>query len=160
MNLPVLTEEQISACFAHAKEVKSRQISREEALLYYPHERTDKNKGMYVRYLKGGVRYLHEPSGQFVLLPSYSRSYIRSAINLVITLWKKTPEVINDGACDLFAAQVLTHLHGVQACWLPEGIPHYVIFFDGYYFDAECPYGTKEWRKLPFVVRWLKHAHS
>jgi hypothetical protein len=68
---------------------------------------------------------------------------------------------INNGLCEAFAQDVLEICGGeTRDCyglWLDE-IPgfvgdgdHYVIYFAGKYYDAECPNGVDDWHDIPLI---------
>jgi hypothetical protein len=86
-----------------------------------------------------------------------TKEEISQAILLLLsTAWRcENPiEQINNGSCDEFADDVAKLLqHEVKGQWMPEGIPHCAILFDGLWFDAETPYGVLL-EDHPFVRRY------
>lgn len=37
-----------------------------------------------------------------------------------------------------------------------DGINHSIVVFDGFYYDAEEPFGVEDWRHLPLCARQLR----
>lgn len=64
---------------------------------------------------------------------------------------------VNNGLCEEFAERVTDRLAGADVRWLCDEAPgsdapaHCVVVFHGRYYDAECPEGVPDWRRLPIV---------
>lgn len=78
------------------------------------------------------------------------------AIRALVSEWGKHPWDINNGLCAEFADAIELRIPGAQAVDLPERWTHTVIKYDGFYYDAEEPYGVTHWRQLPLCVRHIR----
>jgi len=80
---------------------------------------------------------------------------------------------INNGLCEEFAVQLEEKIPGSEINATPtcyefdKGWPgHYWLEYKGRCYDAECPNGVRDWKKLPIFVKFLltqkrqKHARS
>jgi hypothetical protein len=72
------------------------------------------------------------------------------------------PDEVNKGGCDSFAdeAKEAVEALGFEAIKYgvrrPEGnLCHVFLFVEdvALFYDAECPYGVRNWHQLPFFVR-------
>jgi hypothetical protein len=74
-------------------------------------------------------------------------------IRKVVRKFHQHPWDINCGRCDEFADEIVARIPGALAIALGDDWAHICIRFNGFYYDAEEPYGVKHWRQLPLCVR-------
>ena len=75
--------------------------------------------------------------------------------------WKKQrgfiPFEINNGNCDIFAdevAQKISQAEAIETFYLNvDEYSHFYIKYKEKFFDAECPYGVRDFLKLPTFKR-------
>lgn len=78
--------------------------------------------------------------------------------DLVEPTWKEfTPEVCNDGFCDLFAAEFVKRFPGAKTYSTEESLDktfgHVWVKYKGKYYDAEIPNGVSNWKDLPYMKK-------
>lgn len=57
---------------------------------------------------------------------------------------------INDGHCEAWAFRAAELIPGAFAAWIdPE---HCVLVYEGRFYDADCPEGTRHWDQLPMFA--------
>jgi hypothetical protein len=89
-------------------------------------------------------------------------------IKLYVKAFGDPPEVINNGACGLFAQLVIDSLGGeteeLYASFTERCTnAHEWITYNGRHYDAECPFGVDDETDLPFEKRykvWESQAGS
>lgn len=95
------------------------------------------------------------------------RGRVADTIRLLVKRFDKHPWDINNGECDDFAWDLVEALgEGAESSWvedLPDhdydtdgDIRHVVVMYRGWYFDAEEPYGVKDWRHIPLCARIIR----
>lgn len=57
---------------------------------------------------------------------------------------------INNGHCDAWAERAAELLPGGFATWVDTY--HCVLVYDGRFYDADCPEGTRHWKDLPMFA--------
>ncbi len=74
--------------------------------------------------------------------------------------WKKqgfTPFEINNGNCDIFADEIAQKIPKAKTTATDyvnmDEFTHWYVKYKGKFFDAECPYGVKDYLKLPTFKR-------
>jgi hypothetical protein len=99
------------------------------------------------------------------------RQAVADHVRALVKTFAKHPWDINRGDCDTFSDALLVLLgpeaksHRVSDladCSEDEGeeIPHAVTFYRGWFFDAEEPYGVRDWRHLPLCARALREIED
>lgn len=85
---------------------------------------------------------------------------ITQEINKLVKEYNKNPYDINNGGCEGFMGSIIGRMGGYSrdlTCGTPDFDSrwpgHYWIEYKGRYYDAECPNGVSDWRKLPIMVR-------
>lgn len=81
--------------------------------------------------------------------------------NLVKPDWEEfTPEMCNDGFCDIFAEKFREEYPGAElwnTYWsLGSTMGHVWIKYKDKFYDAETPYGVKDWKELPYIQKIYK----
>lgn len=67
-----------------------------------------------------------------------------------------SPGCINEGHCNIFAGYVKEIFPKVKLVFdgkideEPDWFDHCCVYYNGKYYDAECPQGVQDWRDLPF----------
>lgn len=83
---------------------------------------------------------------------------ITEVILEVLAEWDMDPYLINSGSCDEFAGEVIERMGGYSDELTDNASPdeswvgHYWIKYRGMCYDAECPEGVKNWKKLPIFI--------
>jgi hypothetical protein len=95
-----------------------------------------------------------------------NRNDIAIHIRKLVKKYRKHPWDINCGQCEDFAEDLLElvgegeviDVTDLDEDWQPEddGIYHFVFVFKDMFFDAEEPYGARDWRHLPLCARALR----
>ena len=75
--------------------------------------------------------------------------------------WEEfTPEICNDGFCDIFAEKFREEYPGAEmwSTYWSSGMTmgHVWIKYKGKYYDAEAPNGVDDWRELPYIQKIFK----
>jgi hypothetical protein len=77
--------------------------------------------------------------------------------DLYVKDWDEfTPELCNDGFCDIFAEKFREEYPGAElwqtsASTSPWGFGHTWVKYKDKFYDAETPNGVKDWRDLPYI---------
>lgn len=66
----------------------------------------------------------------------------------------ETPDKINNGLCNFFAEAVKKQWRRGEVLWDDQNW-HSFLFYDGKYYDSECPEGVDHPKQLPFYGRFL-----
>jgi hypothetical protein len=87
-----------------------------------------------------------------------NRELMSKIIRKTVRKFRKHPWDINCGLCGEFADEVEKQVPRAYAYELGTEDTvlfwsHVCIKFEGYFYDAEEPYGVKHWRQLPLCVR-------
>jgi hypothetical protein len=79
--------------------------------------------------------------------------------DLYVKDWDEfTPELCNDGFCDIFAEKFREEYPGAEL-WQtsvstsPWGFGHTWVKYKDKFYDAETPNGVKDWRDLPYIQK-------
>jgi hypothetical protein len=71
-----------------------------------------------------------------------------------------TPEICNDGFCDIFAEKFQEEYPRAELWGTDWGLGftmgHVWIKYKGKFYDAETPHGVKDWRELPYIQKLYK----
>jgi len=75
--------------------------------------------------------------------------------------WEEfTPEMCNNGFCDLFAYKFREEYPGAEiwnTYWsVGMTMGHVWVKYQGKYYDAEVPNGVEDWKDLPYIQRVFK----
>lgn len=75
--------------------------------------------------------------------------------------WEEfTPEVCNDGFCDVFAEKFREEYPGAELWGTDYGIDytfgHVWLKYNNKFYDAETPQGVMDWKKLPYIQKVFK----
>lgn len=79
--------------------------------------------------------------------------------DLYVKDWDEfTPELCNDGFCDIFAEKFREEYPGAElwqtsASTSPWGFGHTWVKYKDKFYDAETPNGVKDWRDLPYIQK-------
>ena len=79
--------------------------------------------------------------------------------DLYVKDWDEfTPELCNDGFCDIFAEKFREEYPGAElwqtsASTSPWGFGHSWVKYKDKFYDAETPNGVKDWKDLPYIQR-------
>jgi len=79
--------------------------------------------------------------------------------DLYVKDWNEfTPELCNDGFCDIFAEKFREEYPGAElwqtsASTSPWGFGHSWVKYKNKFYDAETPNGVKDWKDLPYIQR-------
>ena len=81
---------------------------------------------------------------------------ITEVIEQLVIEYDQDPYDINNGSCDCFAMDVIERMgdysDDLYEIW-DDDICHCFIFYEGKYYDAECPEGVNGQFDLPIFVR-------
>lgn len=100
-----------------------------------------------------------------------SRETMAAAIKQLVVEYETHPYDINCGMCEDFADDIEKLVPGAEVLWgeqLPDLLPvaiydaeaHCFIRFEGFYFDAEEPYGVEHPTGLPLYMRQFHNSRS
>jgi hypothetical protein len=84
--------------------------------------------------------------------------------DLYVKDWDElTPEMCNDGFCDIFAEKFReeypgAELWGTKASLNAWSFGHVWVKYKGKFYDAETPNGVSDWKDIPYVQRLYKAA--
>ena len=79
--------------------------------------------------------------------------------DLYVKDWDEfTPELCNDGFCDIFVEKFKEEYPGAElwqtsASTSPWGFGHSWVKYKGKFYDAETPNGVKDWKDLPYIQK-------
>lgn len=81
--------------------------------------------------------------------------------DLTVPDWEEfTPEVCNNGFCDVFAEKFREEYPGAELWSTDWGLGytfgHVWVRYKGKFYDAETPNGVDDWRDIPFIQRLYK----
>lgn len=82
--------------------------------------------------------------------------------DLYVRDWEElTPEMCNDGFCDIFASIFIEEYPGAELWRTETSISPYIfghvwVKYKGKFYDAETPYGVEDWKDIPYVQRIYK----
>ena len=74
--------------------------------------------------------------------------------------WEEfTPEICNDGFCDIFAEKFREEYPGAELWGTNYGIDyafgHVWVKYGNKFYDAETPNGVVDWKQLPYIQKVL-----
>jgi hypothetical protein len=74
--------------------------------------------------------------------------------------WEEfTPEICNDGFCDVFAEKFREEYPGAELWGTDYGIDytfgHVWVKYGNKFYDAETPNGVEDWKQLPYIQKVL-----
>lgn len=98
------------------------------------------------------------------------RRTVANHIFAMVAEYQKHPWMINCGDCEDFATELQERMGDAgDVVWIDElddpqysdieheyNIAHCVFKLNGFFYDAEEPYGVQDWRHLPLVGRQLR----
>jgi len=81
--------------------------------------------------------------------------------DLVKPDWEEfTPEICNDGFCDIFAEKFKEEYPGAELWGTDYGVGyvfgHVWVKYNNKFYDAETPNGVEDWKNLPYIQKVLK----
>lgn len=84
---------------------------------------------------------------------------------MVVKDWIEfTPQVINNGFCDIWAEHFIKHIGGdFKSTHISDGgdtSGHSFVKYKDLYFDAEAPQGVKSPLELPYFQRAQQYWHE
>ena len=88
----------------------------------------------------------------------------KEAESMVVKNWDDfTPEVCNNGFCDIFADNLVAELKGAEIYSTEQSdggktFGHVWIKYRGKFYDAEAPKGVKKIEELPYIKRAIKFS--
>ena len=85
--------------------------------------------------------------------------------DLTTPTWDEfTPEICNDGFCDVFAEKFREEYPGAEL-WSTEwslgyAFGHVWVKYNNKFYDAETPNGVKNWKELPYIQKIYKSRNK